>query len=95
MDGDGRLLGSVLDEIQARAKLASPAPWNAPAEPARVIWSGVKKVVVYSFPADGEFIAHAREDVPRLVAALRAVYEQSEPDGWIRALIGQHLTEEP
>lgn len=31
-------------------------------------------------PADAEFIAHARQDVPALVAALRAVLELHKPD---------------
>ena len=77
-----------LDEIGARADRALPGPWRLfdqyePDNLARenvVLWNdphlaeGVDGWVcqVPGDPADAEFIAHAREDVPRLIAYLRA-----------------------
>ena len=81
-----------LDEIEARARAATPGPWEVdpftwkpghPIPPSE--WLGiestgpVKGEVARIRPnededhANAEFIAHAREDVPALVAALRAV----------------------
>lgn len=95
---------TTLDEIQARADAASPAPWRIEKDreedyeqgipysewpqtlvgPANAYQSQrmkdhgtthqVDEISELTFP-DAEFIAHAREDVPRLVAALRAVEE--------------------
>lgn len=86
-----------LDEIEARANAATDGPWtHAP-------WGGQNQNGDYSggnvFDADGEYvvsdvsdvdgalIAHARTDVPALVAALRAVLV--EVDG-IEGLATEH-----
>lgn len=75
-----------VDEIEAREKLATTGPWyveysddpeepgcvfgiHSPAEDAQIV-----KTDTGVYPpdfADAEFIAHAREDVPRLVAEVR------------------------
>lgn len=66
-----------LNEIEARANAATEGPWD-------LIGGGeyVTPVGIMVAPDDGgvngadaEFIAHARTDVPALVAALRAVLE--------------------
>lgn len=78
-----------LDQIAARAGAATEGPW----EKRTVI--GWEKVVSYGTEAmiqlvaecrhdecdiaDAEFIAHARTDVPALVAALRAVLDVLGP----------------
>lgn len=79
----------TLDEIAARADAATEGPWEATPNDRIVsstrTWPegdpydvagmfGHKGAVVEGCRTpDAEFIAHAREDVPRLVAALRAV----------------------
>ena len=69
-----------LDEIEARANAATEGPWMGIRYPdgflGRVI-GGNGFGVAEDFPddADAEFIAHARTDVPALVAALRGVLE--------------------
>ena len=73
-----------LDEIEARANAATEGPWMGIRYPdgflGRVI-GGNGFGVAEDFPddADAEFIAHARTDVPALVAALRAVLELHKP----------------
>ena len=69
-----------LNEIEARANAATDGPWEGIRYPdgllGRVIASDELGVcIAEDFPddADAEFIAHARTDVPALVAALRAV----------------------
>ena len=74
-----------LDEIEKVAAKASPGPWRAfieetqPIGGCSVIWPGDEEGDIYVWlgddiapAADIEFIAHAREDVPRLAAALRS-----------------------
>lgn len=79
----------TLDEIAARADAATEGPWEATPNDRIVsstkTWPegdpydvagmfGHKGAVVEGCRTpDAEFIAHAREDVPRLVAALKAV----------------------
>lgn len=43
-------------------------------------WNSQGDVGIEVTTADAEFIAHARQDVPALVAALRAVLEMHKPD---------------
>ena len=75
-----------LDEIEARTNAASEGPWETytitPAMGSMVLTApadgeeyGGYVVPEYLDTEDAEFIAHAREDVPALVAALRAVLE--------------------
>lgn len=83
-------LTARLDEIEARANAATHGPWE------HVPWGGQNQNGDYAgghvFDADGEYvvadvsdadgalIAHARTDVPALVAALRAVLALSARD---------------
>jgi hypothetical protein len=75
-----------LDAIEARAAAATPAPWSrgGNADPGEVIygeggtlisvgWEGDGGVIRPE--TDGEFIAHARQDVPALVAEVRRLRE--------------------
>lgn len=83
-----------LDEIEARAEAATPGPWewhpymssgatlakpNHPGHEVNILkttddWPPVAD--------DAEFIAHARTDVPALVAALRAVLDLHQPGSY-------------
>lgn len=72
-----------LDEIEARANAATEGPWTTHvAEGERLIRPGVLGAQIPPYPVarvrldnigycDAEFIAHARSDVPRLVAEVR------------------------
>lgn len=72
-----------LEEIRARAEKATPGPWEEAYPNSRVIEAHDGQVVVDSFndgigagvieQVDADFIAHARTDVPKLVAALEAI----------------------
>ena len=80
---------SILDEIQARADAATEGPWAVEVDDdgfdgaSVLLDDGVGWGTAYICQdmhqgesegvADAEFISHAREDVPKLVAALRAV----------------------
>lgn len=78
-------LSTALDEIEARADAATPGPWitthgersihraaYARRDLAAVHTTDETWIAHYVDPADAAFIAAARSDVPRLVAALRA-----------------------
>ena len=76
-----------LDAIKARAEAATDGPW-------RVISDYIPGVIEVEGPtasndyvaelsadkADLEFIAHARQDIPALLAAVEAVLELHEPE---------------
>lgn len=67
---------SRLGEIQARADAATAGPWlRRPSSSPRyaVVNNSAINIVPTIRLKDAEFIAHAREDVPELVEALRAV----------------------
>ena len=84
-------MSELLDQIEARADAATQGPWewhpymgsgatlakpNHPFHELNILkttddWPPVA--------ADAEFIAHAREDLPRLLAAVRAVEAVHEP----------------
>ena len=70
-----------LDEIEARANAATEGPWELLGGGEYV--SGPDILVAPDdggvTSADAEFIAHARQDVPAFVAALRAVLELHAP----------------
>jgi len=83
-----------LDAIQERADKATEGPWEARdcapcTERGRLevnIWDHTGNFLITSWcdeddepGPDAVFIAHAREDVPKLVAALRAVEAVHEP----------------
>ena len=64
-----------LNEIEARAKAATPGPW---VYDTAEIMSIDKAVVSAEYPEDGfdneangQFCAHAREDIPALIAEVR------------------------
>ena len=71
-----------LDAIEARANAATKGPWawqaNDKGYPQQIVGNDDGLVLVAEtftgpehFPAEAEFIAHARTDVPALIAALR------------------------
>lgn len=67
---------TTLDEIQARADAATEGPWYQ--SPLGEVYSGLGMsndplVADEMFSHDAEFIAHAREDVPKLAKAVREV----------------------
>ena len=69
-----------LNEIEARANAATEGPWEASMD--RVEHTGDSQYAVAYDVAreeDAEFIAHARTDLPRLLAAVRAVEAVHEP----------------
>jgi hypothetical protein len=72
-----------LDEIEARSRAATPGPWRSYIE-GRDHTSGSDFImtgpdssrgpdieVTGGTPADQDFIAHARQDVPKLLAEVR------------------------
>ena len=72
-----------LNAIEARANAATKGPWvwqaNDDGYPQQIVGNDDGLVLVAEtfigpehFPSEAEFIAHARTDVPALVAALRA-----------------------
>ena len=80
-----------LDEIQARADAATDGPWEHVGSYGRIVSGPVQVCRAYGDDGkatpDAPFIAHARTDIPRLVAALRAVEAlvapyRSRADGW-------------
>lgn len=85
--------GLDLDAIDDRAKASKGAPWESQFDPHgesedgndQVIWaldefgSPEGDPVALACGADAEFIAHAREDVPALVATIRAVLALHTP----------------
>ena len=78
-----------LNEIEARANAATDGPWATVAEDGAILSlvltdendglfygdSGYDAPITTETGDDAEFIAHARTDVPDLVAALRAVLD--------------------
>lgn len=71
-----------LAEIAERAEKATPGPWRV----RKSVWEGTRTVegprgfddrvgdtfnVLIDEPADADFIAHAREDIPRLLSTIR------------------------
>lgn len=83
---------SELQAIEARSNAASQAPWawEKPSEDSgyrgRLMSGGAEAVLERSWcdaqvecsAEDAAFIAHAREDIPRLIAALRSERERNE-----------------
>lgn len=71
-----------LDAIEARANAAPKGPWawqaNEKGYPQQIVGNDDGLILVAEtfigpehFPSEAEFIAHARTDVPALIAALR------------------------
>lgn len=83
-----------LDAIEARANAATPGPWHWEAEDdcRTLVAADLPNVEPLLFfddgwaqPCDREFVAHAREDVPALVAEvrlLRAIAEDALQRRW-------------
>lgn len=82
-------LEDMLKEIEARANAATPGPWDnrckefSNSERARHIWSEYGWLCTLESPLDSKevdatFIAHARTDVPKLLAMLRLAIEQRD-----------------
>ena len=57
-----------LHPIPARANAASPGPWGVSPDYADILGPDGDHLASYFKPADGEFSAHAREDVDALLA---------------------------
>lgn len=67
-----------VDEIEARANQASPGPWRTGRSVHRTVYVCASSdggfgclAGLMDRPCDGRFVAHAREDVPALVAEVR------------------------
>jgi hypothetical protein len=70
-----------LDDIRARAEAATPGDWwVAKFGSTREVYAGTGRmddtfIALDITPANAEFIAHARQDIPRLLDALDRVEE--------------------
>lgn len=81
----------MLAEIKARAEKATPGPWTDGTVNARMerlrdgnifVGINVKTTSEVAMLYDADFIAHAREDVPALIAAYEELYKRiKENDG--------------
>jgi predicted alpha/beta hydrolase len=73
-----------LDAIEARAEAAAPGPWREPKNGLGLGWTIFPKnskgwsIATCDSGTDADFIAHARTDIPALVAELRAAREAKE-----------------
>jgi len=68
-----------LDEIERRANMATEGPWEYRPDIHGVVKKGTDITICSNaLPVDEEFIAHAREDVPRLCRAIRELLEDLE-----------------
>ena len=94
-----------LDAIEARANAATDGPWSVyqtmHAEPKVVNstghWPAGEVANASNSPADygnadAEFIAHARTDVPALVAEVRRLREDADEDASVRDMLASLLT---
>lgn len=87
-----------LNEIQARADAASPGPWFEHADPRKYVYipNASDEQVIFDRDKNAQFCAHAREDVPCLVAEVRrlqakvAMYEK-----WIAEVVEAYKREPP
>ena len=79
-----RLSDERLAEIEARAAAATPGPWEADGEPNnRIVWCGPEDRVCFMTSngrgvENGDFIAHARDDIPALLAELKELRAERE-----------------
>ena len=63
-----------LDKIALKAAATSPGPWVVKQKPGVVlgmIYSGQEMIAYGSYLPDTQFMASAKDDVPRLVARIR------------------------
>ena len=88
-----------LDAIEARAKAATPGPWRVTldfGDPGEIHGPDgeIDLYVFYDGPQityDGEFITHAREDIPALTAEVRRLKAQLETEILRRDSLGETL----
>jgi hypothetical protein len=82
-------LTDYLAEVKARAEAATDGPWDIEhgrlwTDPGDAAWA--EQIAVFTgsraWMSDAEFIAAARTDVPKLVAALEAVLRLIETEPW-------------
>jgi hypothetical protein len=85
-----------LDAIEARAEAATPGPWIVSGgvihSPIREPWDGKPNAVIvdaHIFEPNADFIAHARTDIPALVAELRAAREVVEAAAGFSAFMNE------
>lgn len=83
-----------IDEIETRANAATPGPWTVSEDYSDVLGPDGEQLASYWNPTsatrNGEFIAHARTDVPVLLAEirrLRALVAELEPDAALLAAL--------
>jgi hypothetical protein len=79
---------SRLKEIAARVQAASPGPWEADAISPDAEGKFIQGPTPVGYereylPADADFMAHAREDVPDLVADLSEARAELERLEWV------------
>lgn len=67
-----------LDEIRERLAAATPGPWHFDTDADDYLMSPAGEVPPSL--ANGKFIGHARQDVPRLLAALDGVLALHQPE---------------
>ncbi len=77
-----------LDAIKTRCEAATPGPWTTPA-PGPYIFEveaedddGPFNVAKWCSPTDARFIAHARTDVPALVAEVE-MWRARDAEPWV------------
>lgn len=67
-------------EIATRAEASTKGPWSVSPDYSDVLALDGEHLASYWHEVDGQFMAHAREDVPALLAELTAV--RAERDAW-------------
>jgi hypothetical protein len=92
-----------LERIEARANAATPRPWEAQRSGRRgkcvagpggvIIFCGAYSEYGCGDDANAEFAAHAREDIPALVAEVRRLREATkfDPPDWYYRFYGGKL----
>lgn len=71
------------DELQAmkeRAEKATPGPWTHGRDYVRTDAPNQGIGTMHCLPKDAPFIAHARDDVPKLIAEVERLWEQRSID---------------
>jgi len=68
-----------LDEVKARCEAATKGPWEWDDHVGAVFHAGGECAADQTTVSDGLFIAHARTDLPRAIAALR-IYDEAARD---------------
>ena len=79
--------GGEFAAIEARVAAASEGPWYVEGSDVRVAGPGVEDVAYDMLDHDAEFIAHARVDIPALLAAVR---ERDNTIAKVRAYMHEH-----